>query len=135
LLTPEQLVQSARIKTSPFHDDFTWDDTEAADKWRLYQARQMLRVCVEVVPVNQKDVPTRVFVSLTTDRKQDGGYRIMTAVLSNKERRDQLLQDALAELRVFEMKYSQIEELAELFLTVKKISSNVPQCPRPQLRV
>lgn len=34
-LTPAEVLEEARNPESPLHDQFTWDDTEAAEKYRL----------------------------------------------------------------------------------------------------
>lgn len=47
-LTPEQVVEDARAEDSPLHSHFTWDDAEAAQKYRLNEARALIRIRVEV---------------------------------------------------------------------------------------
>jgi hypothetical protein len=42
-LIPADLVEDARDPDSPLHAYFTWDDTEAAEKYRLHQARTIIR--------------------------------------------------------------------------------------------
>ena len=42
-LTPRRVVDTARVATHPLHDYFDWDDASASDKWRIEQARQMIR--------------------------------------------------------------------------------------------
>ncbi len=43
----ETLVEEAKAKTHPLHDLFEWDDTAAAVKWRVHQARYFIG-CVQV---------------------------------------------------------------------------------------
>lgn len=43
-ITPEAVVEDARDPESPLHDEFEWDDSVAAEKYRLEQARRLLRV-------------------------------------------------------------------------------------------
>ena len=38
------VVQEAKPKSSPIHDEFTWSDKEAGHQYRLGQARQMIRI-------------------------------------------------------------------------------------------
>lgn len=48
-LSPHDVVESARHEDSPLHSYFTWDDTEAAKRYRLYQASALIRkVRIEV---------------------------------------------------------------------------------------
>ena len=113
-------MERARPKTSPLHSRFTWDDSEAAHQYRIWQARQLIRVSVELI--GGLTGPVDVFVSLTTDRyEKGGGYRVMTKVLSDSELREQMLTDALNELSVFEQKYSRLKELAAVFAGIHKV--------------
>lgn len=118
LLMPEMVVDAARPVSSPLHSRFEWNDGKAAEAYRIWQARQLIRVCVEVVP--QAGVSSEVFVSLTSDRRE-GGYRIQTEVLSDAKMRKQLLADALAELQLFREKYARLRELAVVFAAIHKV--------------
>jgi len=122
ILQPEQVVEAARPEDSPLHSSFTWDDTEAAQNYRIWQARVLIRTTVKYIDVAGTQTPVRVFVSLTPDREQEsGGYRTTVSVLSDRELRAQMMADALDELRRFELKYSQLKELAEVFAASKKV--------------
>lgn len=122
MLDPHDVVNAARSPDSPLHQHFTWDDSEAAEKHRLHEARQLIRVTIETLPVDGKDVETRTFVSLSSDRKA-GGYRLTTTVLSDDELRARLLEDALRELRSFEAKYRALKELSKVITPIRKILS------------
>lgn len=37
-----EVVRVARDRSSPIHKYFEWDDTEAAKKWRMHQARMLI---------------------------------------------------------------------------------------------
>ena len=55
-VTPEQIVNKARNADTELHKCFDWDDTTAAEKYRLHQARQV--VCHLVIKETiQKDKP------------------------------------------------------------------------------
>ena len=118
LLMPETVVEAARSKSSPLHSRFEWNNGRAAEAYRIWQARQLIRVVVETIPGVKGE--HEVFVSLTTDRK-GGGYRVTTEVLSAKEMREQLLSDALAELVFFQHKYARLKELAEVFKAIRRV--------------
>ncbi len=121
-LRVQDVVEAARPAASPLHSWFDWDDSEAAHRWRLQQARQLLRVTVAYIGDNEDAIPVRVFVSISTDRYngKGGGYRVTTAVLSDAERRQQLLDDAMAEMKRFRAKYAELKELAEVFDAMSK---------------
>lgn len=120
VLQPEDVVSAARDKKSPLHSRFEWDDNEAARNYRIWQARQLIRVCVEQLPGIK--APSEVFVSLSPDRYSQGGYRVVTDVLSDKQMREVMLEDALAELEIFRLKYRRLTELVEVFSAIKKVS-------------
>ncbi len=124
ILSPEAVVKAARPAASPIHDQFEWNNTEAARRYRLIQAGELIRVSVEVIaPSGCKDAyMVRAFTSLTTDRKHGAGsYRATVAVLSSSELRKQMLADALAEMEAFEKKYDSLKELAELFAVSRRL--------------
>ncbi len=119
ILDPAVVVSAARSENSPLHSYFTWDDGEAAEQFRLIEARKLISVHVELLA--PKSDPSPVFVSLRSDRPKGGGYRPMTHVLSRKALREQLLSDALKELEYFKNKYHMLTELAEVFAAIKKV--------------
>jgi hypothetical protein len=110
VLMPEAVVESARPETSPLHAKFTWDDGKAAHEHRLWQARQLISVCVQYVQGDkQKQLP--VFVSLKKDRKTTGGYRTLVDVMNSPSLHQLLLSDARAEMHHFRDRYKSLEEL------------------------
>lgn len=116
ILNPEDVIEAARSVRSPIHNCFEWDDNEAAHEFRLWQARHLIGTVVKIISVNGKREPVRVFVSLKPDR--GAGYRELSNVIAMRETREQLLDDALAELQVFKQKYRQLSELSEVFKAI-----------------
>jgi hypothetical protein len=117
-LYPRDVVEEARNPESPLHNSFEWDDTAAAEQWRIEQARRLIQVSVTVLEGRKE--PIRAFVSLTTDRKDGGGYLLVEKVLSNKKQKEQMLKDAAMELEIFTAKYNTIQELSEVNTAAKK---------------
>ncbi len=113
LVPAEAVVDFARDDSTALHAYFDWDDTEAARKWRIEQARHVIRMIVEVIA--QDLPPVRAFVSLTTDRNAGGGYRSVRDVLADDRLREQMLQDALSEFKLFRAKYEGLKELRRLW--------------------
>jgi hypothetical protein len=133
LINPHTVVERARDPDSALHDQFTWDDTEAGNKWRLEEARRLIRVFV-VQPVVEGKEPVRAFVSLSTDRKSGGGYRALADVLSDDELKAQLLQDALDELHGVQVKYSRVNELESVFKAVARVEKKLKPAKPQQIR-
>lgn len=115
ILRPADVVEAARSKESILHSQFEWDDTEAAEQYRLSQARGLIRVIVEYSGPNDTGDSNRVYVSLKSDRAMEGGYRTMVSVMSDVELRAQLLADAMADMESFRRKYNHLKELADVF--------------------
>lgn len=112
LLVPEEVVREAEKPSSPLHPWFDWDDGEAAKKWRLEQARCLIRD-VEVTFTDdpaEKSVPK--YVSLMSDRQRPGGgYRETSRVLSSKELRKELEETAKKELAAWMARYRMLTDL------------------------
>lgn len=81
-LTPAEVLDEARNPDSPLHDQFTWDDTEAAEKYRLGQASRLivrLRINVTV-----HSVPVRAPVYVR-DPEVAGSFRNIAAIRSHED--------------------------------------------------
>ena len=118
LLRPEDVVEYARDPATALHARFEWNNSKAAHAYRLFQARQFIRVSVRQLATAQ----VRAFVSLTPQRVQvGGGYETTLAVMRDAEKREQLLLDALGELQGFRRKYLQLRELGEVFAAIDRL--------------
>lgn len=116
VLRPEDVVDFARDSSTALHSQFEWNEGEAARQYRLEQARRVIRVHVNV---ELADVaPIRAYVSLSTDRKNGGGYRTTTSVMSDSQLYEQMLRDALGELVSMQRKYARLKELGKVFRAV-----------------
>jgi hypothetical protein len=121
VLRPSDVVEYARDSGTALHDRFTWDDSEAADQYRLWQARELIAVVVTLIP--GADTESRAYVSMLDDREKDGGgYRSLVSVLSETESRKRLVAEALAEFDRWKAKYEMLKELASIFAARHKVS-------------
>lgn len=55
VIEAKHIVSAARPKRSPLHVFFEWDDTAAAEHWRLAQAAYLLRVVVFIPETEDGD--------------------------------------------------------------------------------
>lgn len=115
-ITAEQLVEYARTHPeSALHRSFTWDDAEAAAKWRLEQAQQILRKFeVRVEVEGEKSVMIRGVVSLPSDRGPEHLYRSTTRVLSDEDQTAEMIEQAKRELAAFRHKYAMLRRLGTM---------------------
>ena len=124
ILLAEDVVSSAQADDSPLHKYFVWDDTEAAKQYRLWQARQLITAMVTILPNTKKSVVA--YVSLRDDRQYpQGGYRAVVDVMSDTELRDQLLAEALADLRTWQRKYNHLKALIPVFEAAERVRRRI----------
>lgn len=118
-LTAESVLEWAEAhRNSKLHGLFTWDDTEAARRWRLEEARSIV-MSVECVYPNVKG-KSRVYVSLSTDRTKGRGFSIMQEVMDDASRREVLLTDAMNELESVRKRFRFLKELAAVWSSIRK---------------
>jgi hypothetical protein len=122
-LLASDVVAAAKDPNSPLHDKFTWDNGEAAEKWRLQEAQVLIRSFV-IVP-EEVEVTVRAFTSLETDRDNGGGYRWTMDVMKRPDLREQMILTALHQLEQTRERYAHIQELSSVWEAVDKASSSV----------
>lgn len=126
LLRPEDMVEEARPSSSVLHPHiFNRSPDEAAEQYYLEQAKRLIRITVQYMPVKGESVRVRVFQSLSTDRHSEGGYRTTVSILSSADYRKQLLADAMKDLEVFERRYRTLQELADVFSAIRMVKRKV----------
>lgn len=113
-LPPEVVVAAAQAPASPIHRAFEWDDTKAADAYRLAQAAQLIRAVVIEMDATHAPVVVRAFVSVTGDDTART-YQGIQEVLRHDAMRDELLRAAGRELGAWRRKYEVLAELSAVF--------------------
>lgn len=122
-IAPERVVDTARDPASVLHTYFTWDDSAAADAFRVQQARHLLRSIV-VVQADGVDVkaPVRAFVALRqaaedavedgADEATVGSYTSISAAVRIVRYREQMMRDALRDLDAYRLKYQLLSDIS-----------------------
>lgn len=118
-LTPAALVDVSRAEDAPLHKCFEWADEIAAEKYRQSQASSMLRH-LEIVTTKKKDDPEPVSIRTFFPVPQEG-YRSISYIMSDEEKRENLLRQAKDELARFRHKYKMLKELAPVFAAIEKV--------------
>jgi hypothetical protein len=117
-LTPENVVEDARAASSPLHDGFTWDDSEAAEKFRLDEARYILRAIIIVTsdPIDEDEEPStvRAFFPVKEEDEEESSYVNVTDVMSDSKLRAKILTRAYDELTAWKERYNNLEEFADV---------------------
>lgn len=118
-VTPRLILDASKKESSPLHRCFEWDDTQAAEKYRETQAAALLRnLTVTVEPITDEAPKTvRAFVRATEEKHS---YISIISAMNNEHLRESLLQSALDELREFQRKYADLQELSEVFAAIAR---------------
>ena len=122
LLRPQAVVDAARDEDSPLHGAFCWDDTEAANRYRLIQAQELIRSFkITVADCGQKcDVP--VFVGVSSDRtgsSAENPYRFTEDVAKNEDLLTTAVKDAMEQLRAIKNRYSYLKQLGDIWSAIE----------------
>lgn len=127
-LKVEAVVEAASSPDSPLHHRFEWDDTAAARKYRNVQAGVLIRqIKITVVRRVEKTkelkiTTTREFQSLLSARGEDGGgYESVIEIMSDADKRVEMLATVLAELTAYRQKYAELTELSKVWKELDRL--------------
>jgi hypothetical protein len=123
--TPNDIVEDARADTSVLHVAFTWDDTEAARKHRLTEARHLIQSIVVV----REDVPERpqapAFVSVVVRETEERAYVTTVEAYSDEDYRSQMLAEALSSVSAWRRRYRELSELDRIFGVIEEVQADL----------
>ena len=113
-VTPENVLNKARDEGTELHKCFEWDNSVAGEKYRLIQARDIIRHFVIVTPDEPEDEePIKVrSYQITTTRNV---YEPTRVFLQKPDEYSALLKRAKDELESFKRRYKMLTELEEVF--------------------
>lgn len=140
-LTAQSFLDESRPEESPTHALFEWDDSIAAEKYRLHQSKNVILQieCVETsIETSETDSEVEVversehqedgqhyrhaYVNVNQKRPgQMGNYVPVQTALSNDEMRIQVLRNAISALRSIERRVNYLEELAEVCKIIRDL--------------
>ena len=115
-VTPEKVLEKAKNKRSELHRCFCWDDSEAAHRYRLQQARGIIQMLV-VTPRAEEEQPTRIF-QISSEKNV---YQENTFFIQNQDEYQILLKRALAELDAFKRRYATLSELENVMRAINEL--------------
>ena len=91
VLTPKAVVEAASSPTNPMHDQFNWDDSEAAQLYRYGQARKLITTIRYAVESDTRVINCPVFLRAPDMKPEEQGYRHITEIRN----KDSLARDAM----------------------------------------
>ena len=110
----QQIVEKARNKETELHKCFEWDDSIAAEKYRLKQAQSVITQLV-IVKNNTSTAHEKTNIRLiVNDGSGTNTYKPLTVIVRKEDEYEKLLEKARAELSAFKKKYSCLTELEEI---------------------
>lgn len=106
--TPAQILELARDSSTELHKCFEWNDSKAAEKYRLIQAACVARNLV-IVRDDEPDDSAQIRLLHVTTKGE--GYKPITIIRENQDEYQRLLDNARSYLKAFQQKYHTLAEL------------------------
>lgn len=100
---PSALVDAARPEMSPLHPMFEWRDDVAAEKWRTWAARDVLRHLVVVADGATVEDSPPAFISVTVGQQR--GHVPLARVMSDDDLRSQAVRECVTQLRQIQRRH------------------------------
>lgn len=116
-VTPEQVVEKGMDPNTELSKCFTKDDSEAAYKWRIEEARHIMRQLIVITKPDKDEEdkePVQFRVLMKNDNSHSSGYKQTIVMVRDEDEYKKLLDQAYEELRRFKRKYSMLSELSEI---------------------
>ncbi len=127
-LNPEDVIEAAKNTNNPLHEYFDWDDTEAANKYRLFQARNMINHITVSVQYNGSQKEHKAFFSVNStpeEKAKNRTYITIDRVLNEPVLRGQVIKDALKEIEYWKRKYAEYLELRKIFKAIEETKKKI----------
>lgn len=122
-ITPEIVLEEAKPKSSPLHGLFCWDDTKAAEEYRLIQAASLIRrIKVSIPTGDETTIKVRAFINVcpqhedeeTLEEQARGVYVSFQNATAVESYRDQMIANCKRDVEAFRRKYSILQEAARI---------------------
>ena len=116
-MKPSFIVEESADKAAALYKYFEWDDKTAAEKYRLHQAKELIKnlSAVKIGRFKQSG-SIRAFIGL----KQESEYVSIVKIINSSELRENVLDEAMKELEEFYRKYASLEFFSELMTGIDK---------------
>ena len=117
--TPQDILEYAREhEDSELNKCFDWDDTTAAEKWRIFTARQIC-CSLKVIVIHEDKEP--VSYRIIQHDHEEKAYKPVTLTVRNDDEYSRLLKQAKAELAAFRKRYEKIVELEPIIDEIERV--------------
>lgn len=119
-LHTESVVRAAAAKRSPIHGVFTWDDAKAGHQYRLWEARQFIRMVVVVTADDGEGkeapafehVPRGVAEAAEAEEPAGGYYQSRAVLAESADEFEAVRRGWLSRLKGMQRGFAEFLELA-----------------------
>lgn len=112
VITPVEVLEAAQSPGSPLHRYFTWDDSKAAQQWRINEARQVLRSIVVCRIEGDQVSKSRDWLSVADDDQQVAYVR-SEFVWQTPSLADRVIEQARGQMEDWVRRYQDYEQIRE----------------------
>lgn len=122
-ITPEIVLQEAKRKNSPLHPFFCWDNTKAAEEYRLIQAASLIRrIKITIPSSDETSIKVRAFINVcpqaeaeeTPEEQARGVYVSFQHATTVESYREQMIANCKRDVEAFRRKYSALQEAGRI---------------------
>lgn len=125
-VTSRSLLEAGRPEDSALHKLFEWDDSKAAELYRLKQATDVI-THIHIVVEEKPEQPYRAFVNIqeSSGQIESGRFINIRSAMENEETRRIVLNTAISEAKRFSQKYASYKELSEVFEAIEVAAERI----------
>lgn len=121
-----KVVQAARDPLSLLHDEFTWDDEDAAEHYRIAQAGALIRRVKFTIMKQDRETKavelttTRVYQSRISSRQggEQKGYETIQDIMAVPAKREELINQVIRELNAYRKRYADLMALSAIWQAI-----------------
>ena len=114
-LTPALVLKAATAEDHPLHTRFEWDNETAGHKYRLSQARELIRVVREKY-IDRTGAPSNVRTWHAIPREDGMVYEPLDDIVNDDVASKILMQSMEREWRALRKRYERFAEFREMVL-------------------
>jgi hypothetical protein len=112
-LIARDIVEEARSKQSPLHEYFEWNNTDAAESFRLDQARRLLRSITVTIQVKGSKPEQVRYLHSVVSTQGEHSYITIGKMRQDEFYLNQVITNAEMEIFEWKKKYQQYKRLKE----------------------
>lgn len=128
-LEPDDILADARRRESPLHAAFVWDDGEAAERYRRFQAGQLIVCLVRVEKTAAGgEIATRAYVSVQRPDDRRKRYFMPTErAMADATIRQEVIERALHDFEKARSRWQHLQELAPIYSAIDTVRADVAE--------